>query len=226
MKQNISIQNLEAFKYIILPGKCELSPSYLDLYNQAYSYWKSFWSEIYSEEDSVFADNFLRQDFIAIVLYQNKIVAMHLYTIFNIHASLTRHHSYFKTYPALFLEHLIKNNVKNVMSIEYLTVSPEWRKSLTGISFGEIMIGTSLKYLHHLKIDAAIALTRNDRKVNTLCYNFGFEYFASGLYGSFEVDFIVGFRDKVYANRNAQIEQIISYFWQNRIDYTQRLTGL
>ncbi len=73
-------------------------------------------------------------------------------------------------------------------------------------------------------VDAAIALTRNDRKVNTMCYNFGFENFASGLYNSFEVDFIVGFREKVHANRNAQIEQMISFFWQNRIDHTQRLT--
>lgn len=68
-----------------------------------------------------------------------------------------------------------------------------------------------------------VALTRNERKVNTMCYKFGFEHFSSGYYQDSEVDFIIGFRDKVGIHPNNQIENMISFFWDKRIDYTNRL---
>jgi len=219
MDVNIFKSLLNDFRYIVLPGKCSTDSPYINLYNKAYLYWKIFWTEVFADKVFVPADNFLRQDFIPVILHKDKIVAIHLYTIFTIFSLSVRDHSYFDVYPASFFQNLEKNHVKTVMSIEYLTANPAWRKSIIGISLAEVMIGASLKYLDYLNMKAAIASTRNDRKVKQMCYNFGFDCFQAGLlFHGYEIVLVVGYRGKVTPHPNNEIEKIISYFWNNKID--------
>ncbi len=211
------------FKYQIISGDCPSNSSYINLHNQAFLYWRDFWNAIYAPSHKVSADDFFRQKFIPIVTFKNEIVAMHLYTVFNPKSYVAMEHSYFTAYPKEFFEYLKLNNVKSVMSIESLTVNSDWRKSKIGLSLGETLIGCSLKFLDPLNIEAVIAPTRNDRGVNTMCYNFGFDCYKSALdFHGFEADLVVGFKNKVTPNPNNNINSLIDFLWKNRIDYTQK----
>jgi hypothetical protein len=178
---NLNQKKLSQLQYYILPGKPPTNFEHQELHDRAYCYWRDFWRKVFGDDESVLADDFIRQDFVPVVMLDTQIVAMHLYTVFNPESVATREHSYFKTYPPEFFDFLTERNAKRVMSIESLTVDPNWRKSQVGISLGETLIGASLKYLDALDIDANIAPTRNDRGVNKMCYNFGFDCFRSKL---------------------------------------------
>lgn len=107
------------------------------------------------------------------------------------------------------------------MSIESLTVDSNWRKSKIGISLGEVLIGSSLRYESVLNIDANIAPTRNDRGVNKLCYNFGFSCFKSNLdYKGFEIDLVAGFKNKVRLSSDPMVNRFIDHLWASRVDLT------
>ncbi|MCB0349904.1 MAG: hypothetical protein KDD38_01900 [Bdellovibrionales bacterium] len=217
----ISLKNLDIKKleYIILPGSPAVGFRHLNLHNRVYLYWREFWKQVYGSAEGVDGDFFMRQNFVPVVMYGDEIVAMHLYTLFNPRAMVTKDHTYFHSYPPEFFDYLAQQNIDSVMSIESLTVNPEWRKSKIGLSLGETMIGCSLKFVEVLNVGAAIAPTRNDRGVNKMCYNFNFDCYKANLnYRGFEVDLVCGIREKVTSNPDSRINDLINWLWQSRTD--------
>ena len=222
MKQNL----LSSAEYQIYPGKAPAEFGHVGALNEAYRYWSGFWSKIYADAgtpESFNPDDFLRQDFVIVLKSQGEIAAMHLYSLFELSQLAAQEHHYFKFYPASFFEFMKTRNSGYVMSFEFLTVNPKFRKSQTGISLGEVLINCAHKFLPILRVDAGIAPARTDNKVNEMGYRVGWECFQSGIVKrTFSVDLVVGFTDKLKLHPDPELQEVVDSLWIQRKDFTGR----
>jgi hypothetical protein len=219
-------RNLKNLDYSIIAGKAQrhASQAEIDLNNQAFEFWRTFWAKVYGDAgspESLVCDDFLRQEMVTIIRHEKKIVGLHLYSFFNLEQQAIKLHRYFQFYPEKFFEYLRQTDVKEVMSLEFLTIDPEWRKSVTGVSLAEVLIACATKCIHSHGADAGIAPARTDNKVNQMAYHQGYECFQAGITKrNFQVDLIVGFKDQLKATPNPEVNSLADKFWRERNDFT------
>ena len=171
-------------QYVLLPGRSndihQRGPTGLGLHNQAYEFWRRHWDQVFGELDGsrTVAADFSRHDYIATVLAEGRVMALHLYSVFRLDSMADRDHPYFSTsFETEFLDGLRARGYKKVMSMEYLTVSPEVRlsnpKSGVKMSFAHIIMGLGTQVQRSLGADAAIGPCRCDLKVDRLAKEYG-----------------------------------------------------
>jgi hypothetical protein len=171
----MSTQN-QAYQYYLLPSANP--PLHLvGRHNQIYKFWKDSWLEVLQQlnaDASQLEDDFLRQDFVAAICSDTEVIAVHLYSIFALDTDASLEHRYLKgNYPPEFFANLKSKEVRTVMSMEYLTVSQNWRKSRGAMHMGAVIGALGLKVMQHYGIDAVIAPARRDHKVNLMAYSQG-----------------------------------------------------
>ena len=223
------MKELNDYQYYILPGKCPVNFEYTELHNQAYTYWRDFWDKFFNVDEVASTksnrhDDFLRQDVVAVIMYKKQIVAMHLYTFFNIKTVSALEHSYFsRSYDAQFIEKLEKCGVESTMSFEWLTVDPAFRKSKTNFSFSLVTIALGGMIQKALSIDAAIAVSRSDVKVTQSAVELGFDVIIPdvSMHG-YPCDLIAWFLGKAKDHPIEDVNRVCRQLWEGRID----LTGL
>ena len=226
MKQEL----LTGLQYSIFQGSGALEPSIPSLHNASYSFWKSFWESFYRDagsESSFSADNFHRQDFVTILARDHEIAAMHLYSLFRLDHLSDLDHKYLAPYPKDFFPFMEKHQATFVLSLEYLTVAPNWRKNICGVSLGEVLIGCGLRVMSEMGAHAVIAPARADeKKVNEMAYRYGFDCFESGLKMlGCPIDIVVGFKGMVKESPDPEIAQWVDRYWAKRRDYTASTLG-
>ncbi len=214
----------DLFRYVILPGKPGPGSQNQELHDRAYEFWKSFWSKIYSDAgspESFVPEDFTRQDFIPVILHGDTIVAMHLYTIFNIRSLAIREHRYFKFFPEEFFSYLWDHSVDSVLSLEFLTVAEGWRKHDIGVSLSRVLVDCSRRLMNQLPVGALIGPARSDNKVNEMVVDFGFTTFQAGLKKrNFTVDLMVGFRNQIHPCSDFASHALAKELWNKRQDLT------
>ncbi len=215
--------NLKKFKYYLMPTKAYRGFKGIELNNSLYQYWKEFWGKIYSEAGALEAfvtDDFLRQEFVGVLTFNDQIVGCLFSSFFNLNQTSTLEHRYFKFYPLEYVQSLKARNIEIAQSVEFLTLDPAWRKSRTGISLSEVIIGLSLKAGHALNADAIIGTARSDVGVNDSCYKYGFECLIPNVSRrNFNVDLIAYFTSsQTVKHPDQSIDSFIDYLWENKID--------
>lgn len=218
---------LQGLEYVIFSGRGTGNPENPERQNQAYLYWKRFWSDFYEkagQSGSFSGENFYRQDFVTALFAGDQVVGLHLYSLFRIDELASREHRYFKSFPEGFIDSLKEMGVRRVMSLEYLTVDPGWRKSECGLSLAEVLIGCGTRFFRTQEIQALIAPARADgTKVAEKTYRYGFDCFQSGLQMlGCPIDIIVGFRDKIHHHPSSEVMGQVERLWSRRQDYTGR----
>lgn len=167
-----------AYTYYLLPSANP--PAHLvGLHNQIHGFWKESWQEVLRQlkaDATQLGDDFVRQDLVAAICTGGEVVAVHLYSVFALDSDAARAHRYLTgNYPPEFFEKLRAKGVRTVMSMEYLTVSPNWRKSQGGLHMGAVIGALGLRVMEHYGVDAVIAPARRDHKVNEMAYAQGGE---------------------------------------------------
>lgn len=223
---------LKQLEYHLLPGKViKGSQDTLHLYNLAYSYWKTFWSAVLKDlgsHDAINPDDFIRQDFVACLFEPKaqKIVSLHLYTLFDIRSIAASEHSYIShNYSKNLIQDLRNKGITSLISFEYMTVDPEWRKSKLGYSLVPMMTGLGLNILKDFDIHAAIAPARKDVRANEAAYHFGFRCLEAGITKhNVPCDIVLGINGEIRPSFESKTRDLIENFWIKKFDHTNRLT--
>ncbi|OFZ45737.1 MAG: hypothetical protein A2381_14910 [Bdellovibrionales bacterium RIFOXYB1_FULL_37_110] len=169
-------------QYIILPGKItspNTDSSTIALFDQTYFFWKDIWNSTYQGngiDKEVSPDDFFRQNYVAIIKNEVDIIALHLYSIYNLSSQGMREQSYLKdNFNEHFFSVMEKENIKLAMSMESLSVNPKYRKTHVGQAY---FIAISLLGVHLFKnltgCDAIIAPARCDVGVAQAAEKVGF----------------------------------------------------
>jgi hypothetical protein len=59
------------------------------------------------------------------------------------------------------------------LTMEYFTITPEWRRQMKEAPWGEILTGLGLNFLDKSNADAVLGTARIDLRVHEMCYRLG-----------------------------------------------------
>ena len=173
MNQN-SIPDL---KYFLIPGRPKVGSPAMEIHNIAFEFWRNFWTDVFKKNgvaDHPSADDFLRQDLISVILHENKVVSLHLYSFFDLALKATNEHSYFKdSYTEKAMQGMSTQGARHVMSMEYFSVAPEWQKKSIGLSIALTMLSLGIRIFTRSQADMLLGVSRVDVGVAKLSYEIG-----------------------------------------------------
>lgn len=218
---NLSTARVKKLEYVLLSGY-EVSENLTARHDSAYRLWKNNWLKTFTDlksEATPKAEDFTRQTIIGALFQGDEAVGMLLYTHFNLNLEAMREHSYLSSYPAEIISRLRAEGHSEVLSMEYLTLDSRWRKSVVGVPIAEVILGLGAKVARESGLSAAIAVTRVDRRVNEILYSYGAQCLVSNLTKhNVSVD-LVSFKDgHIHPGPNAEVNELVEFFWQNRND--------
>lgn len=209
-------------KYHIFSGN-PTGPEQVELYNSVYQFWHSVWSHTFSELDGLkelYSDDFVRQSEKTFLTYNGEIIAYFSHTWFNLDLLADQNHSYFVPYQKEYVDKMKEMGFKDVMVMGWLSVHPKWRKNSMGSLIAESILRQAYFRFLESESDALIAYTRNDRKINQLCYQYGSRCLKSNLRGhNVDIDLIYTLKDDVKDHSDELIRKTCNRLWQNKIIY-------
>ncbi|MFN8846054.1 MAG: hypothetical protein ACK5V3_04905 [Bdellovibrionales bacterium] len=208
--------------YNVLQGglKSKDNPS---LFEAAYEFWYSSWSQFFKEQDPQFnlsPNEFFRQDAIGVLSNNSQIVGVHLYSEFDLSLSVTQNHEYLShNFTHQYFSKIKELKISNVMTFEGLMISPKFRKSFTGISLAPVLVALSYQYLlFNSHIQAMIAPARSDNGVAQLGKASGCEIIDELVLHGTPVALILGRRENIHLNfLKANEQALVLHLFNNFI---------
>jgi hypothetical protein len=167
------------------------------------------------------AEDFIRQQFVTGLFVGDKPVSFHGYGLFDLEALPHLDLHYFHPFRSKALSELQLRNVKKVMTLEYLLLDPEFRKTKVGKSLASLVVSLSLRAFQTTSADAAIGVTRNDRGVNNMVYKKGAVCLeASSHLHNVTIDVVAFFKSQIVEDLQGQDFDLFQHIWNERMDRT------
>ncbi len=220
----------EDLSYCILPS-ADPRAEYVDLHNRVFNFWKDSLAAAFAEtgnDPATLIDDFVRQDLITAILYKNEVVATLLLSFYTLEADAAREFRYLKdNYPETYIRKLKNHGVKTVMSMQYLTVRPDWRKKNKPVHLAPTIFALAQFIQRDFNIDAIVSVVRRDNKVNDLVYSLGGECIVADVENHHTpCDLIVMYKDKPQKYPSNHVKDLTRSLWSRRVDATQISGGI
>lgn len=187
---------------------------------KAYGLWKRIWLHTFQELEgikNIYSDDFLRQDEAFAIFYRDECIGITMHSFVDLDNPIQRDLKYFKAYPPGSLEAIRNKGIRHVLISNQTAVDHEFRKSLTGMAFGDILIGLSVRRLVESRLDAFIAYTNNSKKVQEICYRFGAKPIVKGhSQHNVEVDIVCLERQMATESSQREVNLVIDHLWSSQ----------
>lgn len=222
MKQQMLFNGLQ---YFLLPAKPPFGSPATEIQNLAFEFWMQQWKRVFekiSPGEKPKADDFLRQDYMSVVMHGSQVVALHFYSFFDLQQKAAQAHSYFaNSYTPTALKVMEEKGAKSTMSFEYFTVSPEWRNSASGISLAATLLCLGFKVFEESGADVALGVCRVDVGVAKLCYDAGGIPLDKNLtLHGVPCDLVGIFQGQQKPYKDPEENALAEYLWKTRQDFT------
>lgn len=219
LNSGLNHSNLDEFEYYLIDGRFPPQGE-SKLYNLAYDAWKTNWLATYRELESQAQpspNEFFRFDVVSVLLWRGQVIGLHLYNFFDIEAEAHQEHPFFNLYTAQIWADLQEQGFRKLMPLEYLWVDRSWRRSVTNISIADVLIHCGLEVFRLSDADAAVGVTRNDRKVNNSVYRTGADAIAENLsLHNVSVDLCLWRREKLRFVLSGVEQELFRELWSRR----------
>lgn len=208
-------------KYVVISSLNSDDKS-IEVMSQVYDSWTQIWQKVFSNETRNFnldPDDFFRQNLVVGLFQNDVLVAFHLYSFFDLRFKSITQHSYFKGIDPISFDNLRSQKLHRVMSMEYLTVMPEFRKNGSQIPWGEIIISLGLNVLKTLNCDIAFGTARRDVKVNKMGDRIGFDILQSPIQKyDYDCEVMYFAQKKQLHHPDPKVQSLIEELWATRLD--------
>lgn len=159
-----------SYQIIPLHHVCETQK---ELLNEVYGLWEDTFGHVLNSAGvELDHDDFFRCHTAGVLLYKNEVVGFNLFTTFDLGLRAHRNHNYFKDLDPQFVKSVTKQGSK-IMTMEYFTLAPLWRKQSQEIPWGEILTGLGLHYMDQSPAEIVVGTPRVDLKVDVMCERLG-----------------------------------------------------
>lgn len=169
------MRDFQEFQFILLKIRdCDRTSE--NLVNQAYFFWRTFWSKELSKFTNnvpKWADEFYRHDYVGLITYHGQPVALHLYGFQGLGLSACRGQSYFESYSEDFITRVRRDGYHRVISTSWLAVNPTYQRLDDRILFSKCMLVLAQHVCRHFNYDANIATTRMDNGIAAKIIDWG-----------------------------------------------------
>jgi hypothetical protein len=218
------IGQLEDLQLVLLPGNpAQLAGQAHSLHNRIFQYWKDFWGDFYRKSGSsetLKADDFMRSHTVLAFVGPRDVVGLMLLSEFDLEYLATADHSYVLKYPPEDLQRLRKEGNSRVLTMEFLTAHPSWRKTQVGISFGELLVGAGMRVFLEGAADAVLGTARVDIKVPELVALYGWKVLRDKLMRhNYEISLVYCPRAEAKEATSPLLQKHLGLFWEARADY-------
>ena len=208
----------EELRFCLMPST-NPPPSLVDLHNKTFSLWREVWGTVFSQlkyDTSHLEDDFVRQNLIACISRNGEPIAAHLYKFFSVDSQAARAQAYLRdNYPEIFFAKLRALNVRTVMSMEYMTLHPEWRRSSARLA--TVLGGLALYTMREFGQDGAIAPCRKDFKVQEIAYAYGGEcVIADVMNHNVLCDLVVVRNELLHPHATPEVQGLLDALWEKR----------
>ena len=213
---------------MFLPGRCPTTYRDIDLHDQVYGFWKQIYTEVYSKSahlESLNPDNFLSQDLVLAIRKEDEIVGCIFMKFQNMRSKALLDCSYLNDYTSAALQDLRYRGRDKLMTMEYLTVCPHWRKSVSGLPLASVLLGLAIKVLVLSDAQLLIGTPRVDVKVNRILDEYGFENLGDISKSNYPCQMRLIERFAVVNHPEKEVCNLIEAIWQARRE-TFRLANL
>lgn len=214
---------LKELSCTFLPGKFDCKQQVPNLYNEVYKAWRKIWKEIFiaaGSPDSLNTESFLRQNIIFTLHHGDEIAGILTTTFFNLSALATFDHAYFRPFPTELIKSLESNPTGVLITSEYLSVHPDYRKSIVGVSLSEVLIGMVVRVLIQLNAKMLLGTAVRPAGVHKSCKKFGYK--EVGSYEKYGLDCVLlsNTPEEAHEHADPKIRMLISQYWNNKTDLT------
>lgn len=212
----------------LLPGNFPRAEVVPPLYNRVYDSWHRTWKEVFTSvgsPESLNPENFLRQDILIVLHREREVVGLLTTTFLNLSARAVVDHPYFRPFPEPILRAFQRRGRGLVLTGEYLSIDPAYRRSIVGLSLSDVLIGLLMRIFTGSGADSTLATTVRPAGVHEICHRFG--YRELGGYQKYGLDCVLMQNDPstVREHDDPRVRSLIESFWESRCDLTG-LTGL
>lgn len=164
---------MNGFSYFLL-SLHRHDEKHTNLLNRVFEIWEQTFSEVAANnQKELDPDEFFRSHHVGILMFHEEIVGFNLFTMFDLSLSSNIRHRYFQALGSCSPGRLSSKNVKRVLTMEYFTILPQWRRQAHETPWGEILTGLGLKFLDSSMADAVVGTPRIDLRVHEMCYRLG-----------------------------------------------------
>jgi hypothetical protein len=166
---------MQGFHYLLLNLHCQNPDQcHISILNRVFEIWDKTFSKVADQNSGrLDPDEFFRSHHVGVLMFDDEIVGFNLFTLFDLGLLATGRHKYFQGLGACSPGRLNSSNVNRVLTMEYFTITPQWRRQMREAPWGEILTGLGLKVLDSSTADAVIGTPRIDLKVHEMCYRLG-----------------------------------------------------
>jgi hypothetical protein len=143
------------------PGSHEI-----ELVERAFAFWRRSWEETFrtlkviDDDHRLYADDFLDREAMALFAGDEP-VALFFGHLVSLRES-QRNHSYFKNYPPRIFESLKQLGFSRAFVLSYMTVLPDYRKSLTDVPMYELLFSLGVKRFRTVPHECLLGYIRKD----------------------------------------------------------------
>lgn len=209
--------------YNIIPAQASGDPELIRLHNQVYDFWKKVWTDTLQKMElpSLDRSHILKQDYICFLTYGPDVVASHLYSVFDIRLHVTQESDYFSQMSSDIQEYCQKKSIYTMMTQEYLAVHPEWRKTTSGVSIPEILIGLGIQLMHSINCDSTVGTTRAGApSVERICHEINADLLPNVIMRyNMPHKFFIANKKTIRLPGDQQTQTQIASLWDSKNDY-------
>lgn len=210
---------LRKLSYKIFSDRSPVSAADIKQYNELHRCWYNIWSSTFLELEGkakFYSDDFDRLDEVTGIFYGDEAIGVFCFNWFDLAIDSHVNHSYFKAYPEIAMEQIRNTGAGKLMTMGNLGVHPAWRKRENGL-ISEALLGLGCKRFLNSDADLLIAYTRNERKVNGLCYRHGAKCLvANHTEHNVRVDIISITHQDAIVSHDKKTANIIEDLWRRR----------
>lgn len=201
-----------------------VDPDQVLILNRIYSLWQEIWEKVFSEKGlngAANPDDFFRQHLVHALLKGEQVVGFIMGTRFDPRINSHLDHSYISQLQLDNLRNKLPHESARILSMEYLSVNEKFRKTLIdGISFGELLIGLSLKSLGSIGCDFAVGTPRMDIHVDRMASRMGMWRLQEPIQKyKYQCDVVASRRLDIRQIADPQMEALVNSLWSQQNSY-------
>jgi hypothetical protein len=218
------MKNTNNLQYYILPGNASGQTHLLEKYNQVYEFWKNIWTDTLQKMNlpTLEIAHFLRHNYVCAIFDKDQVVACHLYTHYDIRVAALKESEYFSQFATELIDHCRSRDINTIMTQEYMSAAPEYRKTVSQISIPEVIVGLGMHVMHSIGADSTGGTVRAGApSVERVCKEINCELLDKPIMRyNIPHKFFIGSSKKVKLAGSTETINLIKNLWENRINYT------
>lgn len=208
----------------LLPGSFFTNQAIPPIYNSFYEYWKKTWSEFFekagSPPDSLNIENFFRHAFLIVLHREQEIAGSLSSSVFHLGAQATYDHPHVRPFRDYLPDW--KNDPAPGIAVtgEYLSVHPDYKKDILGVSLAEVMVGLLMEIFVAIDARYALATTVRKAKVDVIAKDYGYREIGSYLKCGVDCVVLYNTQETRVEHPNPKVRELVSRLWATREDIT------